>query len=125
MRVLAAEVETAAPFAASLAAGAPRAIDYRRASWTASAPERVLEEMWPLARDLLSRLDRGVALVEVADAIRLVAERHRVIARRRGRRARSPPPSPAEPGGEAGVCVISGGNIDPAKLAPILAGGMP
>jgi threonine dehydratase len=123
VRVWAAEVETAAPFAASLAAGAPRAVDYTPSFVDGIGAKSVLEEMWPLARDLLSG-SIVVSLVQVADAIRLVAERRRVIAEGAGAASVAAALTGRAGGGKL-VCVISGGNIDPAKLAPILAGGMP
>ena len=60
----------------------------------------------------------------MADAIRLLAMRQRVIAEGAGAA-----PVAAALAGKAGrgkvACIVSGGNIDPAKLAKILAGGMP
>src|SRR5262249_31238145 len=52
-RVFAAEVETAAPFAASLASGAPTAIEYHASFVDGIGSGGVLKEMWPLARAML------------------------------------------------------------------------
>src|SRR5262249_22824553 len=78
--VYAAEPETAAPFAASLAAGRPVALGDR---WPASfvdgsGGKSVIPTMWPL----LSRLSGAIVvpLDEVGAAMRIVAERARVIA---------------------------------------------
>jgi threonine dehydratase len=79
VRVWAAEVETAAPFAGSLAAGAPRAIDYTPSFVDGIGAKRVLDEMWPMARDLIAG-SQVVSLAEVASAIRRLVERTRVIA---------------------------------------------
>jgi threonine dehydratase len=123
VRVWASEVETAAPFAASLAAGAPRTVDYTPSFVDGIGAKGVLAEMWPLARDLLAG-SIVVSLAEVAEAIRRIAERRRVIAEGAGATSVAAALT-GKSGGAKVVCVISGGNIDPSKLATILAGGMP
>jgi len=64
-----------------------------------------------------------VTLRQVADAVRLLVERHRVVAEGAGAASLAA----ALTGKERGrmVCVISGGNLDPARLARILEGGIP
>ncbi len=122
-KVLACEVETAAPLAASLAAGAPRAIAHTASFVDGIGGKSVLEEMWPLASALLAG-SKVVPLAEVAAAVRLLAERNRVVAEGAGAT-----PVAAALAGTAGggrvVCVVSGGNIDPHKLARILMGEVP
>jgi threonine dehydratase len=122
-RVYAAEVETAAPFAASLAAGEPRSTPYTRSFVDGIGSGGVLAEMWPLARAILAG-SIVVSLAEVAAAIRGLAERHRVIAEGAGGT-----PVAAALTGKAGVgnvvCVVSGGNIDSEKLTAILEGRIP
>ena len=86
-RVFACEVETAAPLSASLAAGAPREVDYRPSFVDGIGGKSVLAEMWPLASALLAGA-HVVPLAGVADAIRLLAERNRVDRRRRRSRLR-------------------------------------
>ncbi|MHC4427905.1 MAG: threonine ammonia-lyase [Planctomycetota bacterium] len=121
--VFAAEVDTAAPFAASLAAGEPRRIDYVASFVDGIGAKSVLPEMWPMARDLLDG-SLVVGLKETAAAIRLLAGRARVIAEGAGAVGVA-----AALAGKAGagriVCVVSGGNIDPAALAAILSGRVP
>ena len=122
-RVMAAEVETAAPFSASLLAEEPRPVDYT-ASWVDGIGSRsVLAEMWPLAARLLDG-SAVLSLEETADAVRLLANRSHVIAEGAGAVSVA-----AALAGSAGsgkvVCVVSGGNIDAAKLARILVGEMP
>ena len=118
-RLYAVEVETAAPLSASLRAGRPVAIDYQPSFVDGIGGVSVLREMWPLARDLLDDA-LVVSLDEVKGAIRLLAERQRVIAEGAGAA-----PVAAALAGRAGsgkvVCVVSGGNIDRAVLAGILA----
>ena len=122
-RVIACEVETAAPLAASLAAHAPRTIEYTPSFVDGIGGRSVLEEMWPL----VSRLLAGsivVSLEQVAQAIRLLAERQHVIAEGAG--AASVAAALTGRGGSGKIaCVVSGGNIDSGKLAKILAGEMP
>jgi threonine dehydratase len=122
-RVFAAEVETAAPLAASLAAREPRAIEHRASFVDGIGGRAVLAEMWPLARALLAG-SRVVTLAEVAAAIRLLATRQHVVAEGAGAAALA-----AALHGDLGpgplVCIVSGGNIDPAKLAQILCGEVP
>ncbi len=123
IKVFAAEVETAAPFAASMAAGAPRDITYTPSFVDGIGAPFVLPEMWPLASRLLDG-SLVMTLAGVASAIRLLAERNRVIAEGAG----ATPVAAALAGGAGGgkvVCVVSGGNIDPANLAKILGGEIP
>ena len=78
-RVYAAEVETAAPLAASLRAGEPVEVAYEASFVDGIGGRSVLPEMWPLARALLDGA-LVVSLDEIRAAIRLLAERGRVIA---------------------------------------------
>jgi len=122
-RILACEVETAAPFAAALAAGAPREITYTPSFVDGIGAPFVLPEMWPRLAGLLDG-SLVMALADVAAAIRLLVERNHVIAEGAGAT-----PVAAAVAGRAGggkvVCVVSGGNIDLAKLKSILAGELP
>jgi threonine dehydratase len=122
-RVAACEVETAAPLAASLAAGAPAASDYRPSFVDGIGGKSVLAEMWPLASTLLAG-SIIVTLEEIAEAIRRLVARARLVAEGAGAASVA-----AAASGRAGtgviVCVVSGGNLDPAKLAAILAGKIP
>lgn len=121
--VYAAEVETAAPFAASLAAGRPCTVDYIPSFVDGVGGKSVLAEMWPLAQRLLAG-SLVCPLADVAAAVRLLAERCRVIAEGAGAVALA-----AALAGKAGdgriVSVVSGGNIDTVKLTKILRGEVP
>ncbi len=123
VRVLAVEVETAAPLAASLAAGRPVAIEHRASFVDGIGGKSLSPEMWPLVRELLDGTV-VVSLAAVAEAIRLLALRQRVVAEGAGAAAVA---AALEGGAARGttVCVISGGNLDAAKLAAILQGGVP
>jgi threonine dehydratase len=126
------EVTTAAPLSASLAAGSPQVIDYQPTFVDGIGGKSLLPEMWALARDLLAGA-RVVPIAAVAAAVRLLAERHRVIAEGAGACALAAALAPWT--GDAGappplaarkiVCIVSGGNIDAAKLATIFAGAVP
>ena len=122
-KVFACEAETAAPLAASLAAGEPLAIDYTPSFVDGIGGKGVLPEMWPLSSTLL---DGSIVspLREIASAVKLLMERNRVVAEGAGAC-----PVAAALTGKAGsgkiVCVISGGNIDATKLIKILSGDVP
>lgn len=116
--VYAAEVDTAAPLAAAFAAGRPTKVPYTPSFVDGIGSTSVLDEMWPLVSDLLagslvSNLD------EIAAAVRLLVERNRIVAEGAGAASVA-----AALRGDAGsgkvVCIVSGGNIDTAKLAAIL-----
>jgi threonine dehydratase len=122
-RVFAAEVATAAPLAASLAAGHPVEVE-RTASFVDGIGGRgLLAEMWPLVSSVLDG-SIVVGVQETAEALRLLATRNRVVAEGAGAAALA-----AALTGEAGpgrvVAVVSGGNIDLGALSTILAGGLP
>jgi threonine dehydratase len=122
-RVYAVEPQTGAPLTASLAEGEARKVDYQPSFVDGSGSPALLPRMWELARGLL---DGAVAVPidETAAAVRLMAERARVVAEGAG--ALSLAAARAGLGGEGRVvCVVSGGNIDSSKLATILAGGTP
>jgi threonine dehydratase len=123
VRVFAVEPETAAPLAASFAAGRPTSVDYRPTFIDGSGGKTVLEEMWPLARELLAG-SFPVAIKDVADAVRLLAERIRVIAEGAGALSLAAARSGRVPGDRI-VCIVSGGNLDPARLVAILEGRVP
>ena len=122
-KVYASEVDTAAPFSASLAAGAPVRVEHTPSFVDGIGGRSMLPEMWPLASSLLAG-SIVVTVEEAARALRLLAERNRVIAEGAGATSAA-----AALTGRAGpgktVAVISGGNIDPAKLAKILHGELP
>jgi threonine dehydratase len=122
-RVVACEVETAAPLTASLAAGAAVSIDRHPSFVDGIGGKSVLEEMWPLASDLLAG-SAVVTLEETAAALRLLVERARLVTEGAGASSVAAALS-GRAGGGMIVCVLSGGNIDAEKLATILRGGIP
>jgi threonine dehydratase len=123
VRVLACEVETAAPLTPSLEAGRPVEVTYTPTFVDGIGAPRVFPEMF----DLVRRLVEGSlvsSVEEIAAAVRLLAERNRVVAEGAGA-ASVAPVLAGRAGGSKVVCVVSGGNIDGAKLATILSGDVP
>ena len=122
--VHACEVATAAPLAASLRAGAPTNVDYTPSFVDGIGGKGVFPEMWPLVRALVAG-SFVVSLEEAAAALRLLAERARIVAEGAG----AVPVAAALQGRAGGaakvVCIVSGGNIDPQNVAAILSGTMP
>ncbi|HZE19668.1 MAG TPA: pyridoxal-phosphate dependent enzyme, partial [Candidatus Angelobacter sp.] len=123
VRIYACEVETAAPLAASLAAGSPQTIEHRPSFVDGIGGRSVLQEMWPMVRGLAEG-SIVVTLEEVASAIRILAERNRVIAEGAGA-ASVAAALRGEAEGTKIVCIVSGGNIDLKKLARIFEGEIP
>jgi threonine dehydratase len=123
VRMIAAEAETAGPMSAALAAGAPVRVSHTPSFVDGIGSSIVLDEMWPLLRQTVDAA-ATVSLDEIAAAIRLLAARHHVIAEGAGGSSVA-----AALSGRAGVgdivCIVSGGNIDAAKLGTILAGQTP
>lgn len=117
-RIYAAEPETAAPLASSLAAGRPVYFDGWKASFVDGAGGRsVLATMWPLLAPLAGSI--VVTLDEAARAMALVAERSHIIAEGAAACAVA-----AALTGRAGsgkvVAVVSGGNIDLPRFASLV-----
>jgi threonine dehydratase len=120
-KIFTAEPATGAALAAALAAGEPTDVDYQPSFVDGSGSRRVLDTMWPRVRPLVDDAF-AVPIADAAAAVRTLAGRGRVIAEGAGALATA-----AALSGRAGtgkvVCIVSGGNIDLAKLAGILEGG--
>jgi threonine dehydratase len=116
-RIYAAEIETAAPLAASLAAGRPQTVEYRPSFVDGIGSKMVFKSMFEEAQRLLDG-SIVVTLAEAAAAIRFVAERNRVICEGASACAVA-----AVLAGRAGpgnvVAIMSGGNIDLAKFCQL------
>lgn len=119
-RVFGCEVETAAPLAASFKAGKPMTVEYQPSFVDGIGGKSVLAEIWPLVSTLLTG-GLTVSLDEVADAIRLVADRNHVIAEGAGAASVAAALRGLD-GARKVVCVVSGGNINMSTLSRILAG---
>ena len=122
-QVVAVEVETGAPLAASLQAGVPATVQHRASFVDGIGSKTVLPNMLELAQRYLAG-SLVATLDEAASAVRTMAERNRVVSEGAGAVALAVAMS-----GRAGAgriaCIVSGGNIDLHKLAVILEGGTP
>jgi threonine dehydratase len=118
IRIFAVEAETGAPLTASLKAGSPQVVDYQPSFVDGIGSKTVFPNMLAMAQELLDG-SFTASLDEIAGALRMMAERNRVIAEGAGAVALAVALS-----GKAGngriACVVSGGNIDLPKLAKIL-----
>jgi threonine dehydratase len=117
-RIFAAEVETAAPLTASLAAGAPTEVDYQPSWVDGIGAKAVFPQMFEQARQLING-SLVADLDSVARALRLLITHNHVVAEGAGAC-----PVACALSGKAGtgkiVCIVSGGNIDFSKLSRIL-----
>lgn len=119
VRVLGAEPETAAPYALSLREGGPRRFpDWQATFVDGAGGKSVTERMWQRMRPVTDGAIT-VSLEQTRQAMRLLAEKARVVAEGAGALSLA-----AALTGQAGegpiVCVVSGGNIDLAKFAELI-----
>lgn len=123
VKVYACEFEPTAPLSASLAAGCPTEVPFLHTFIDGIGAPVVFPEMFELAKALLDG-SLVSSVQEVAEAVRLLAARNHIVAEGAG--AASVAAALAGKAGEGKVaCVVSGGNIDAAKLAKILVGEVP
>jgi threonine dehydratase len=119
VRIYAAEIETAAPLAASLTAGEPRTVEYQPSFVDGIGSKMVFANMFEDARKLLDG-SLVVTLKEAAQAMKLVAERNRVIVEGAAACAVAAALSGRAGSGKV-VAIVSGGNIDLDKFSEIVA----
>src|SRR5688500_12865173 len=118
VQIFASEPETDAPLHVSLQTGRPRRLDAWQPSLVDGAGGRsVLPTMWPLLQELVTD-SIVVPLADIAAAMRLVAERCRVITEG----AAACAVAAAFTGRARGriVAIVSGGNIDLSKFASLV-----
>jgi threonine dehydratase len=122
--VVVCEPENGAPVTAALAnGGVPVPVDFTPSFIDGSGSGSLLPEVWEHARPLVSS-STVVSLASAADAVRLLLERGRIVAE--GAAALTVAAALAGAGGTGRVvCIVSGGNIDPDRLAAILRGRVP
>lgn len=121
--VYAVEVTTASPLAAAWEAGEPVTVDYQATFVDGIGSTHVLPQLWDHARDLLA----GVVAVtpeDAADAVRLLASDLHVVVEGAAACAVAAARDPRFRERRV-LAIASGGNLDAAKLATILQGGMP
>jgi len=117
-KIFTAEVSTAAPLAASLSAGVPTEIDYQPSWVDGIGAKAVFPQMFERARTLID----GALVADldsIASALRLLITGNHIVAEGAGAC-----PVACAVSGAAGtgkiVCIVSGGNINPAKLSSLL-----
>ena len=118
-RIYAAEIESGAPLAASLAAGEPRTVEYKPSFVDGIGSKMVFASMFERAGRLLDG-SLVVTLAEAARAMKLVAERNRVIVEGAAACAVAAALSGRAGSGKV-VAIVSGGNIDLDKFAQVVA----
>lgn len=122
-KVYVCEPETGAPVTAAIAnGGIPAPVDFTPSFVDGAGSGALIPAMWEHARDLITG-SFALSLEDTAAAVRLLVERGRVVAEG----AAGLPVAAALSGEVEGrvVCIVSGGNIDLARLAAILAGRVP
>jgi len=122
IKVWGAEPETAAPMSLSLASGSPQAFKDWKASFVDGAGgQSVFPRMWQRMKPVVDG-SIVVTLEETKRAMRLMAEKARIIAEGAGCL-----PVAAALTGKAGqgpiVAIVSGGNIDLKKFSELIAPG--
>jgi threonine dehydratase len=123
-KVYVCEPDTGAPVTAAIAnGGIPTPVDFTPSFIDGAGSGALLPEMWEHARPLVNG-SFAVSLDDAAATIRLLLERARIVAE-----GAAALPVAAALAGRAGqgrlVCIVSGGNIDPTRLAEILSGRTP
>lgn len=118
VRIYAAEIETGAPLSASLAAGEPRTVEYKPSFVDGIGSKMVFPNMFEHARRLLDG-SLLVTLAEAAQAMKLVAERNRIIIEGAAACAVAAALSGRAGSGKV-VAIVSGGNIDLDKFAQLV-----
>ncbi len=121
VRVVGAEPETASPYAFSLAEGGPGKFPGWQASFVDGAGgQSVTQRMWDRMEPVVDGAIT-VSLDQVREAMRLIAEKARVISEGAGALALAAALTGEEREGPI-VCVVSGGNIDLDKFSELVAG---
>ena len=120
VRVVTAEPATAAPLAAALRGGEPTEIEFHPSFVDGAGGRALLPTMWDRARGLVDEAVT-VPLDDVADAMRVLASRVRVVAEGAGALALAA----AKRRDDRCICIVSGGNVDAAVLARVLLGETP
>jgi threonine dehydratase len=122
--VYACEPETGAPVTAAIANGwTPTPVRFTPSFVDGAGSGALMDVMWEQAKELIAG-SFAVPLEETAAAVRLLLERARIVAEG----AAALPVAVAlarRVDARRIVCIVSGGNIDGARLSEILAGRVP
>ncbi|TPM42019.1 pyridoxal-phosphate dependent enzyme [Mesorhizobium sp. B2-3-4] len=122
-KIFAVEDESAAPVSAALAAGRIVEIATRPSFIKSIGGPSLVPDLWPLANQLIDGAI-AVSLDQVTEAMRLLFSKAKVVAEGAGAAALAAALNGRQATGNV-VCVISGGNIDAAAYAQVLAGNIP
>jgi len=123
-RVLGSESTAGTPLAAAWGAGRPVEVDFNAPTFVRGiGSTQVLPVMWPLVSKLLHGAV-SASPASIAAAIRLLVEKHHIVAEGAGA---APVAAALEGCLGAGpiVCIVSGGHLDNGDLLTILSGGVP
>jgi len=123
VEVVACESEAAAPFTASLRAGHASEVDRSPSFVDGIGARNVLPEMWDRLSGLV-RKSHVASLEAIALAVRQCFEYHHIVVEGASGAAVAAALASSDSDGPA-VAFVSGGNIDPTKLAAILEGRIP
>ena len=123
VRVIAVEPETATAFTVSLREGRASEVKRTPSFVDGSGSSSVFPQIWARLHGLVTE-SRIVSLEETASSIRYLFERHRIVAEGAAGTAVAAARRESKEAGVS-VAVVSGGNIDPAKLWAILSGAIP
>lgn len=118
VKIVAVESEAATPLSAAFEAGKPVAVEKRPCFIDGMGSARVLDEMWPLLRELIDDV-AIVSLAEVRRAVFDLAVLGRMVAEGAGASALAAARLPRYAGSKR-VALISGGNLDRRVLNEIL-----
>ena len=123
-KVVVCEPENGAPVTAALAnGGVPVPVDFTPSFVDGAGSGSLVPVVWERARPLVSS-SAVVSLEAAVGAVRMLLQRARILAE--GAAALTVAAALAGAGGSGRVvCIVSGGNLDAARLAAILAGQVP
>jgi threonine dehydratase len=122
VRIIACEPATAAPLTASLPLGSAQNVAFAPSFVDGAGAPRLYPEMFDLAQQLIDELV-AIPLADVGNAIRVLAESCHLVAEGAGALAVAAAMRHARD--EPVACVVSGGNINRAWLAAVMAGDVP
>jgi threonine dehydratase len=119
-KIIGVEPETAAPTALSLAAGSPQKFENWQASFVDGAGgQSVFPRMWERMKAILDD-SLVVSLEDTRRAMRVMAEKARVVAEGAGALPLAAVLAGKAPGPGPTVCIVSGGNVDLKKFCDLI-----
>ncbi len=119
-KIIGVEPETAAPTALSLAADSPQKFENWQASFVDGAGgQSVFPRMWERMKAILDD-SLVVSLEDTRRAMRVMAEKARVIAEGAGALPLAAVLAGKAPGPGPTVCIVSGGNVDLKKFCDLI-----